>query len=204
MGRKEISQMTFFNFASAIAIGEIAASLVVDDHLSITNGIYALTGWSLYTILMSYFDIKTVNARKLLIGSPIILIKEGKIIAQALHKCRLDLDSLKAMLRQKSVFSIAEVDYAIFETDGKLSVLKKETGEHVTKENINKTKKKLVPFPLEMIMDGNINKENIANLGLDNNWLMTELQRAGIKSISEVFYAEIQMDGSLYIDKKIF
>lgn len=59
MGRKEISQMTFFNFASAIAIGEIAASLVVDDHLSITNGIYALTGWSLYTILMSYFDIGT-------------------------------------------------------------------------------------------------------------------------------------------------
>jgi len=74
MGRKEISQMTFFNFASAIAIGEIDANLVVDDHLSITNGIYALTGWSLYTILMSYFEIKTVNARKLLIGSPIILL----------------------------------------------------------------------------------------------------------------------------------
>lgn len=80
MGRKEISEMTFFNFASAIAIGEIAASLVVDDQLSISNGIYALIGWSLYTILMSYLDIKTLKGRQLLTGSPIILIKEGKIL----------------------------------------------------------------------------------------------------------------------------
>ena len=203
MGRKEISEMTFFNFASAIAIGEIAASLVVDDQLSISNGIYALIGWSLYTILMSYLDIKTLKGRQLLTGSPIILIKEGKILEQALHKCRLDLDTLKAMLRQKDVFSIAEVDFAIFETDGKLSVLKKDSGSSITNRNMYKVKNKLIPFPLEIILDGNIKKENLINSGFDNNWLIAQLQRAGIHSISEVFYAEVQTDGSLYIDKKV-
>ncbi|MCM3213659.1 DUF421 domain-containing protein [Niallia taxi] len=203
MGRKEISEMTFFNFASAIAIGEIAASLVVDDQLSISNGIYALIGWSLYTILMSYLDIKTLKGRQLLTGSPIILIKEGKILEQALHKCRLDLDTLKAMLRQKDVFSIAEVDFAIFETDGKLSVLKKDSGSSITNKNMYKVKNKLIPFPLEIILDGNIKEENLINSGFDNNWLIAQLQRAGIHSISEVFYAEVQTDGSLYIDKKV-
>ncbi|MED4041364.1 DUF421 domain-containing protein [Niallia taxi] len=202
MGRKEISEMTFFNFASAIAIGEIAASLVVDDQLSISNGIYALIGWSLYTILMSYLDIKTLKGRQLLTGSPIILIKEGKILEQALHKCRLDLDTLKAMLRQKDVFSIAEVDFAIFETDGKLSVLKKDSGSSITNKNMYKVKNKLIPFPLEIILDGNIKEENLINSGFDNNWLIAQLQRAGIHSISEVFYAEVQTDGSIYIDKK--
>lgn len=202
MGRKEISEMTFFNFASAIAIGEIAASLVVDDQLSISNGIYALIGWSLYTILMSYLDIKSLKGRQLLTGSPIILIKEGKILEQALHKCRLDLDTLKAMLRQKDVFSIAEVDFAIFETDGKLSVLKKDSGSSITNKNMYKVKNKLIPFPLEIILDGNIKEENLINSGFDNNWLIAQLQRAGIHSISEVFYAEVQTDGSLYIDKK--
>lgn len=194
--------MTFFNFASAIAIGEIAASLVVDDQLSISNGIYALIGWSLYTILMSYLDIKTLKGRQLLTGSPIILIKEGKILEQALHKCRLDLDTLKAMLRQKDVFSIAEVDFAIFETDGKLSVLKKDSGSSITNKNMYKVKNKLIPFPLEIILDGNIKEENLINSGFDNNWLIAQLQRAGIHSISEVFYAEVQTDGSIYIDKK--
>lgn len=194
--------MTFFNFASAIAIGEIAASLVVDDQLSISNGIYALIGWSLYTILMSYLDIKSLKGRQLLTGSPIILIKEGKILEQALHKCRLDLDTLKAMLRQKDVFSIAEVDFAIFETDGKLSVLKKDSGSSITNKNMYKVKNKLIPFPLEIILDGNIKEENLINSGFDNNWLIAQLQRAGIHSISEVFYAEVQTDGSLYIDKK--
>ncbi|MEM5013630.1 DUF421 domain-containing protein [Niallia taxi] len=203
MGRKEISEITFFNFASAIAIGEIAASLVVDDQLSISNGIYALIGWSLYTILMSYLDIKTLKGRQLLTGSPIILIKEGKILEQALHKCRLDLDTLKAMLRQKDVFSIAEVDFAIFETDGKLSVLKKDSGSSITNKNMYKVKNKLIPFPLEIILDGNIKEENLINSGFDNNWLIAQLQRAGIHSISEVFYAEVQTDGSLYIDKKV-
>jgi uncharacterized membrane protein YcaP (DUF421 family) len=204
MGRKEISQMTFFNFVSAIAIGEIAASLVVDDQLSIRNGLIALAGWSFYTLLMSYIDIKSVNARKLLIGEPVILVKEGKIMEQALRKCRLDLDSLRAILRQKNVFSMADIEYAIFETDGKLSVMKKESGQPLTKGDMNIIiKKKEFPLPTGVVLDGNINTENLAKLDLNTDWLHQELLTAGVNSLSDVFYAEIQPDGTLFIDSKM-
>ncbi|WP_412998627.1 YetF domain-containing protein [Neobacillus sp. 3P2-tot-E-2] len=204
MGRKEISQMTFFNFVSAIAIGEIAASLVVDHQLSIFNGLIALIGWSLYTLLMSYIDIKSTNARKFLVGEPIILVKQGKIMEQALRKCRLDLDSLRAMLRQKDVFSMADVENAIIETDGKISVMKKETGEPLTKGDMNiENKKKLFPLPTGVILDGTISTENLKKLHLSTEWLQQELLTAGVKSASDVFYAEIQPDGTLFIDSKI-
>ena len=204
MGRKEISQMTFFNFVSAIAIGEIAASLVVDHQLSIRNGLIALAGWSIYTLLMSYIDIKSVNARKFLVGEPLILIKKGKIMEQALRKSRLDLDSLRAILRQKNVFSMADVEYAIFETDGKLSVMKKESGEPLTKGDMNvNNKKKEFPLPTGIVMDGNINTENLTKLHLSTDWLQQELLTAGVNSVSDVFYAEIQPDGTLFIDSKM-
>jgi uncharacterized membrane protein YcaP (DUF421 family) len=204
MGRKEISQMTFFNFVSAIAIGEIAASLVVDHQLSIRNGLIALAGWSIYTLLMGYIDIKSLNARKFLVGEPLLLVKQGKIMEQALRKSRLDLDSLRAMLRQKDVFSMADVEYAIFETDGKISVMKKESGEPLTKGDMNiENRKKEYPLPTAVILDGNINIENLKSLHLSTDWLQQELLTAGVNSVSDVFYAEIEPDGTLFIDRKI-
>lgn len=203
MGRKEISQMTFFNFVSAIAIGEIAASLVVDPELSIRNGIIALAGWSFFTLLMGYVDIKSISARKLLVGEPVILIKEGKIMEQSLRKSRLDLDSLRAMLREKDVFSMEEVEYAIFETNGTLSVMKKHTQQSLTKGDMKVEKKKVFTLPTGVVLDGNIITENLEKLDLTTEWLLQELQTAGIKSASDVFYAEIQQDGTLYIDNKV-
>ncbi|KKB43759.1 DUF421 domain-containing protein [Bacillus thermotolerans] len=90
MGRKEISQMTFFNFVSAIAIGSIAANFVVNQNVSIRNGIIALAGWAAYTLLMDFIDIKSKQGRKILTGDPIIVIKEGKIVESAMRQSRLD------------------------------------------------------------------------------------------------------------------
>ncbi|MDQ0231642.1 uncharacterized membrane protein YcaP (DUF421 family) [Metabacillus malikii] len=118
MGRKEISQMTFFNFVSAIAIGSITANLVVSRNLSIRNGVLALVGWAAFTLIMDVIDIKSKRARIITTGDPIIVIKEGKIVERALKKSRLDLDALNTMLRQKNIFAVADVDYAIFETNG--------------------------------------------------------------------------------------
>jgi uncharacterized membrane protein YcaP (DUF421 family) len=139
MGRKEISQMTFFNFVSAIAIGSITANLVSSNNFKIWHGVIALTGWALFTLVMDIVDIKSKKARRFVTGDPIILIKEGKIVEKALRQTRVDLDSLKAMIRQKNVFYLADVDYAIFETNGKLSVLKKEQKQFVTKNDLGVT-----------------------------------------------------------------
>ena len=115
LGRKEISQMTFFNFVSAIAIGSIASNLVVNQSLSIRNGIIAIVGWTIITILLDIFDIKFKPLRKILTGNPVVVIKNGEIMQKSLLLSRLDLDSLTSMLRQQNVFSVDDVDYAIFE-----------------------------------------------------------------------------------------
>ncbi|QDP39671.1 DUF421 domain-containing protein [Radiobacillus deserti] len=205
MGRKEISQMTFFNFISAISIGTIGGSLVINNTLSIRNGVLALVGWSAFTLLMDFLDIRSKKeARTVIEGQPRIVIKNGQIMEQEMRKVRLDIDALNALLRQKKVFSIKDVEYAIFETNGKLSVMKKESKQNVSKSDmkVSSEKKPVYPMSTEVVSSGKINYVNLDKLNMDEEWLQGELQKAGAEDVSDVFYAEIQKDGSLYIDFK--
>ncbi|MCI3920431.1 DUF421 domain-containing protein [Paenibacillus sp. TRM 82003] len=108
------------------------------------------------------------------------------------------------MLRQKNVFSAADVEYAIFETDGNLSVMKKEDKQPATKGDINvpPPNKSISPIPVEVISDGTIIFSNLTKLNLTKEWLEQELKNAGIEAVSKVFFAEVQPDGTLYIDKR--
>ena len=204
MERKEISEMTFLNFSSGIAIGSIAGNLAFNQHLSILNGIISLIGWSLFTLLSGRIVIKSKKARKVIDGEPLIIIKNGKIMEKPLRKVNLDLDTLTALLRQKDIFSITEVEYAIFEITGKLSVMKKDNKQPVTKGDMNivNPQKKLLPTITEVVSDGIINITNLEKLNLNTGWLNEQLLQAGIKTISDVFYAEVQPDNKLYIDSK--
>lgn len=200
MGRKELSQMTYFNYVSGITIGAIAGVLVIDSNISIRNGVFALVAWTSVTILLGFIDIGSKKARNMIEGEPKILIKKGQIMEKELRKVRLDIDALNALLRQKDVFAISEVDYAIFETDGNLSVLKKETkNDEVSQQKMSKD---APPIATAVISDGVIQEENLSKLNLDHAWVNQQLQQAGISKIEDVFYAEIQKDGSLYIDQR--
>ncbi|WP_138415991.1 DUF421 domain-containing protein [Aquibacillus sediminis] len=204
MGRKELSQMTFFNFVSGIAIGSIGANLVVSNQLSVRNGVIALVGWSILTIVMGLIDIKSRRARKVIEGQPLILIKNGQIMEHELRKARLDIDSLNAMLRTQKVYSVADVHYAIFETDGNLSVMKKQDKQSVTKSDMAVSNPQNTSYDIatQVISDGEVLNKNLSNLNLDKNWIEQQLAQAGIDDVSKVFYAEVQKDGTLYIDNK--
>ena len=204
MGRKEISQMTFFNFVSAIALGTLGASLAVDSTLSVRNGLIALAGWSLFTILMGYWDLKSKSFRNLVEGTPRVVVRKGEVLEGELRKLRLDIDALNVLLRKKNVFSIADVDYAIMETDGTLSVMKKEGKQAVTKSdrlNPSFTTSHVIPIPTALIEDGKIIDKNIEALPIDVQWLNQQLNTKGIHSLSDVFYAEMQKDGTLHVDR---
>jgi uncharacterized membrane protein YcaP (DUF421 family) len=206
MGRKEISQMTFFNFVSAISIGTLGASLAIDSSISITNGLISLVAWSAFTVATGFLDLKSPKFRYAIEGQPVILIKKGKIMDEALRKVRLDLDALNTLLRKKNIFAVSDVDYAIFETDGTLSVMKKEPKLPLTKSDMDMDIKQsnIYTFPIStsVIADGEIKEENLKKLNLDKKWLEEQLKMSGINSISNVFYAEVQKDGTLFIDTK--
>lgn len=101
LGKKEISQLNFFNFVSAIAIGSIASDIAIDENLKMLDGIISLIGWCLFTLILDFLDIKSKSLRKIINGEPVIIVREGKIMHEAMKKVRLDLDSFNAMLREK-------------------------------------------------------------------------------------------------------
>jgi uncharacterized membrane protein YcaP (DUF421 family) len=204
MGRKEISQPTTFNFVSAISIGTIGASLAINSSISITNGLIALVGWSAFTIIIDLLNLKSQKIRAAIESEPRILVRKGQIMEGELRKVRLDMEALNALLRKKNVFSVSDVDYAIFETDGTLSVMKKEPKQTLTKSDMNMKQTSTNVFPIftSLISDGAIMQENLKKLNIDKQWLERQLQLLGVDSLSDVFYAEVQKDGSFYIDFK--
>ncbi|MBO0961170.1 DUF421 domain-containing protein [Neobacillus sp. MM2021_6] len=202
MGRKQISQMTFFNYVTGISIGTIAGALTVDPSLKVSVGFVSLVTWSGLTLLVAYIDLKSRKARKLIEGEPVILIKQGKVLEQQLQKQRLDMDELQQLLRSKNVFSIADVHYAILETNGEFSVLLKEEKQPMKQGRIPFSKmQKQTAIPIQLIADGKIIDENLKQINVNRSWIEEQLMVSGT-TLSEVFYAELQEDGSLYIDNR--
>ncbi|MGG3562767.1 YetF domain-containing protein [Neobacillus rhizosphaerae] len=160
--------------------------------------------WSIFTVVMGMIDINSKKARKVVEGEPLVVVKSGKILEKTLQKTRLSTDSLNAMLRQKNVFSKADVEFSIFETDGKLSVMKKNSKQPSTVSDLNGQTKQpnIYPVSTPIISSGIIDEENLSKLNLNQNWVNQQLKQSGIQEISEVFYGEVQQDGSLYIDKE--
>ncbi|KXH87550.1 hypothetical protein AU377_00445 [Sporosarcina sp. HYO08] len=202
MGKKQISQLTFFHYVTGITIGSIAADIAGESETPFLNGLISMIWWTLLTILMSFIAFKSKKARIVLDDRPTIVIYEGKIIEQAMKKLRLHLSDLNMMLREQSIFSITDVHYAILETNGNLSVLKKAGQENATKKDVNAPAPEPKYMPSEIIVNGQIDKKNLHELNLTEEWVFEQLKKKGIGKIEQVFYAEIQADGSLHVDLK--
>ncbi|QDX93182.1 DUF421 domain-containing protein [Brevibacillus laterosporus] len=202
LGKKQLSHLTFFNYVTGITIGSIAASSVVDKHINLIEAMVALILWSLLTVLVEYISLKSNKTRVILDGQPTILIKKGKIMADALARCRMNMDDLSMLLREEHVFSIKDVAYAIFEPNGRLSVMKTKSATSVTRDDLKINKAEVSIFPSELIVDGHIVEKNLKEFNLNKQWLLQELDKQGINSLHDVFFAELQEDGSVVIDKK--
>lgn len=202
LGNKQISHLTFFNYIAGITFGSIAAILSIDPNVKILNCLISIALWTALTILASFISLKSPKARILIDGEPIIIIKHGKILESSLKSQKLNIDDLCMMLRNESIFNFNDVDYAILEPNGKISVLKKTELQNVTKKDMNISSYQPMFIPSEIISDGRLVKRNLKELNLTEEWVNQELIKAGIKNIRQVFYAEIQADGSLYIDKR--
>jgi uncharacterized membrane protein YcaP (DUF421 family) len=202
LGRKQMSNLTFFNYITGISIGTIAASLSMDRSTNIWDASTALVGWVVLTLLIALIDIKSRKMRLILDGQPMVVIKNGQVMEKALKKLRLDMEQLTMMLREKSVFSITEVDYAILETDGKLSLLKKEGEKPPTKTDFNMPLSPFTIIPTDLIIDGKLIKENLEKVNVNEAWLKQQISAIGIPSMDMIFYAQLQKDGTLYVDLK--
>ena len=202
LGKKQLGHLTFFTYITGIAMGNIAGDMVVHRDIKLIDGVAGLVMWAFLTFFFEYLSIKSSKARILLDGEPSIIIKKGVIMQKELAAQRLNMDDLTMLLRTNNVFSIKDVDYAILEPNGQLSILKKPGLEAVSKNDMQIKFENRMYLPTEIIVDGKLIPKNLQELNLNNEWLDRQLLQAGISSFEEVFFAELQSDGSLYIYKK--
>src|SRR5690625_1066171 len=201
MGRKQLSQLTFFNYITGIAIGSIAANMASETNVHYLNGLTSLIWWSILTILVGYIGLKFARVRVVTDGQPIVVIKEGKILENTLGKLRLNMDDLAALLRQQKVFSVKDVENAIFEPNGKLSIMLKEEQKPLTKQDQNIFTIKPMYIPMDLIADGKVIEKNLKESGVSIDWLNKQLNSLNL-NLTDVFYVELQKDGTLYVDKR--
>ncbi|MEI7024747.1 DUF421 domain-containing protein [Paenibacillus sp. y28] len=201
LGKKQVGHLTFFNYVTGITFGSTTAEIIVNKQITLLQGISSLVLWSLMAFFIAWTGLRSVKAREILDGQPTILIKKGKILEQALAEQHLNIDDLSMLLRNKDVFSPEEVEFAILEPDGQLSVLRKEELLPATKKDIKAAVTPIHSIPTELIVDGNIVEKNLLKMDVSVVWLNQQLKKNGILSLDQVFYAELQLDGTLYIDK---
>jgi len=201
LGKKQLSHLTFFNYVTGITIGSIAANILVFKTNEFLKFLVSLIVWCVLTSLISYIALKSGKARVILDGQPTIVIKKGKIDRAALASTKINIDDLTMLIRQYQVFSITEIDYAILEPNGMLSILKKPEFQSPQKMDLKIASSSPTFIPIEIITDGKLLPRNLLEVGKSRGWLDNELKKANVNTIEEVLYAEIQPDGNIFIQK---
>lgn len=197
LGKKNMSQIDPFNFMSYLVIA-IVASLVSLNLIPLFYGFIVLLIWIALPIALDYLSIKSKVIHDLLKGKEAVLIKQGKIMEENLLKTRMTGEELLAQLRSKNVFNLADVEFAVMETNGEINPYLKSHKKPVTAYDLGN---KVAPQaePQTIVLDGNLLEEPIASLGLNPQWLNTELEKMGI-ALENVFLAQVDSSGDLYLD----
>lgn len=201
MGRKLISQMTFFDFVMGVSMGAIIANAIVGQQFTPMSATVSLILVSVLNIATAYLHIKSFKVRKLVNSEPVTIVQNGTIVEENMKNIRMTIDELMMKLREKNAFSLADVEFAIMETDGELSVLPKADKQPLTPYYM-KIKATATGLTKDIIIDGNIMGENLVSAGLDRKWLKSQLDKQNIKDASEIFYAGLDNTKKLYISKK--
>lgn len=197
LGKTQISQITAFDFISAIVLGELLGNALYDEKIGIPQIAFVVTIWGGLMYTTELITQKFKRSRHLLEGSPVIIIKNGKLVRDEMKKNKLDVNQLKHMLRSKDVFSLDEVEYAILETDGTISVLRKSEFQTPTRKDL-KLAPEPVRLPITLINDGEIIYDNLREKNLTEEWLLNELEKQNYK-LEDIFHAEYEKDKELQI-----
>ncbi len=200
MGKRLISELNFLDFIVGITIGSIAASLSIDRTISISHGIFSLIIWGLIPILIFKVTLNNDHARRLFDGTSVVVIEKGKILEENLKKEKYNVNNLIEELRLGGVFDISDVESAILETNGRLSIQLKAEKLPVTKQDLNIAVKQQGLFA-NVIMDGKILNEQLRLIDRNERWLLSEINNRNIR-VEDIVLASVDKLGNLYIDLK--
>lgn len=202
MGKRQVAQMQPFELVIMIMIADLAATPMEDMDIPLINGIIPIIALLSLQVLISYFSLKSEKFRNFICGKPSILIHKGRIDQAEMHRLRININDLLEALRNKDYFNVSDVEYAILETNGQISIEPKpdkrpvETGDlgvMVQEEDL----------PVTLISDGRLNDNKLRKLGHDKKWLMDQLKKQNIDNVANVFFAFLSSDGKFYAQEKM-
>ncbi len=176
MGKREIGQLQPFELAIAIMIADLASIPMTETGIPISNGIVPILGLLVMHLIISTINLKSIKAREIICGKPSILIYRGKIDEKVLKKERFTVNELQERLRGNNVVNISDVEYAILETSGQVTVIQKPNKRNTIPEDFD-----IMPeyegIPYDLVVDGKIMYNNLKILGKDYNWLKKEVSK---------------------------
>lgn len=200
MGKREIGQLQPFELAISIMIADLASSPMEETGIPIINGIVPILGLLVMHLIISIINMKSLKAREIICGRPSILVYRGKINEKALKKERFTINELEERLRGNNVVNLGDVEYAILETSGQVTVIQKPEKRNTIPEDFN-----IVPeyegIPYDLVIDGKIMYQNLKAIGKNYNWLRKQVEKFNIEP-EEALVVTIDGKGQIFCQKK--
>lgn len=200
-GKQQIGQLQPYELVVAIMIADLVAIPMQNKGIPLLSGIIPVLTLLVSQLFLSYLSMKSLRARAIICGTPTILVENGKILTSQLQKERYNINDLLEELRVKGYPNIADVEYAILETNGSLSVIPKSNKRPVTPQDLNLTPQ-YEGLPLPIIIDGRIMHQNMQKAGIDMEWLNEQLKMWKIQNVKEVLFASLDTNKVLTVYRK--
>lgn len=201
MGKQQVAQLTFFDYVVGITIGSIASTLSVQVNENALATLVGMGTWTILAILLAVLGVHNILVRKIVNGKATVVIENGKILEENLKKIRIPMDELISELRTQGVFNISDVEFAMFEPGGKISIQNKSQKQPLTPSDLN-LHTQYDGLPTTLIMDGSILTDALQSLNLSRAWLHYQLGKQNLHDVTEVSLAQLDTKGNLYVDLK--
>ena len=201
IGRKQLSELSLFDYVIGISIGNFAAEMIINMDTPYYYGCIAMITFGLVAYLVSIITMKSIKLRRLIIGTPTIVIQNGKILESNLKKLKMDINDLLEQIRIGGVFDLNEVEYAIEEANGKLTIMKKSMYNPITPNDMN-IKVKRTDLVANIIIDSKVLINNLKNMNKTEEWLEQELKVKGYRDLNKILLATLDINEKLTIYEK--
>ncbi|MBO5888676.1 MAG: DUF421 domain-containing protein [Clostridia bacterium] len=199
LGKKQMGELDFIDYVVGISIGSIAAEMAVNaENVPFYHYVIAMVVFFLLTFLIDILSLKNNFFKRLFIGSPLVIIKDGKIDYRALKKSKLSINDLVSLARVKNYFNLDDIAYAVFETNGTLSVLPKSNQKPLVTEDL-KIETNKTTLPHNIIVDGEVSFVSLDAIGKDTTWLFERLNIKDKKELKNILLAIYNEDDNTFI-----
>ncbi len=201
IGRKQVSELSLFDYVIGISIGNFSAEMVMGFDDQYINGVIAIVIFGLIAYLVSIVTMKSMTLRRIIVGTPTIIMQNGKILEQSLKKVKIDINDFLEQCRTAGYFNISEINYAIMEANGKLSILPFKRYKPTTPSDQN-LKVQEEGICTNIIIDSNLMKNNIKNSNKSIEWVEKQIKSKGYKNYNKILLATLDINDKIYIYEK--